>query len=137
MRLKLDHQLQMELLYQDPIDYLQTNTSISNVAKNTNFSVSISSLRSGTKYKYYTQLRNDLTATDKFSEESDIYTTDFTRTPSSSGASNFTSSWFNTNTYSYPVSSPDSSWPINLNNSTIRWLNKASNHSLNVSSTTT
>ena len=121
----------------DPISYSQTNTNISNVAKNTNFSVSISSLRSGTKYKYYTQLRNDLTSTDKYSEQSDEYTTDFTRTPSSSGASNFTSSWFNTNTYSYRVSTPDSSWPINLNNSTIRWLNKANNHSLNVSSTST
>ena len=107
---------------------LQTNTSISNVAKNVNYPISISSLRAGTKYKFVTSARNNLTSTTSYSSNSSTITSSFTRLPSSSGSTP-TSNWFNVSTYAYRISTPNSdSWTgDNLNNSSVRYLNKSNN----------
>ena len=116
---------------------LQTNTSIANVVKNTNYPITISSLRAGTKYRFFTSARNNLTSTTSYSETSSTITSSFTRLPSSSGSTP-TSSWFSVSTYAYKISTPtDSSWSgDNLSNSSVRYLNKANNDYLQLLNST-
>jgi hypothetical protein len=108
---------------------IQTNTSVSNIAKNTNYAIPISSLRAGTKYRFFTAVRNNLTSNTSYSQSSSIITSSFTRLPSSSGASSPTSSWFSVSTYAYRISTPTGgSWSgDNLSNSSVRYLNKSDN----------
>lgn len=117
---------------------LQTNTSISNVAKNTNYPITISSLRAGTKYKFFTAARNNLTSTSSYSQSSTTITSSFTRLPSSSGATTPTSSWFSVSTYAYRISTPTGgSWTgDNLSNSSVRYLNKSNNDYLQLLNST-
>jgi len=117
---------------------LQTNTSISNVAKNTNYPITISSLRAGTKYRFFTAARNNLTSTTSYSQPSTTITSSFTRLPSSSGATTPTSSWFSVSTYAYRVSTPTGgSWTgDNLSNSSVRYLNKSNNDYLQLLNST-
>lgn len=107
---------------------IQTSTPISNVAKNTNYPITISNLRAGTKYKFSTAARNNLTSTTSYSGPSTTITSSFTRLPSSSGSTP-TSSWFSVSTYAYRISTPTGgTWSgDNLNNSSVRYLNKANN----------
>ena len=107
---------------------IQTNTSISNIAKNINYPITISNLRAGTKYRLITAARNNLTSTTSYSASSSIITSTFTRLPSSTGSTP-TSTWFNVSTYAYRISTPTGgSWSgDNLNNSSVRYLNKSNN----------
>lgn len=120
----------------NPIVYSNTNVSLSNIAKNTNFNITLSSLRNGTKYKFSTQFRNDLTGTSSYSQISSEFSSDFTRLPTSTATISFTNMHFNTSNHVYRISTPDGSWPANLNNSSVNWLNKADNSSFNISNTT-
>tara|TARA_B110000003_G_scaffold78156_1_gene79667 strand:+ start:8288 stop:14317 length:6030 start_codon:yes stop_codon:yes gene_type:complete len=117
---------------------IQTNTNISNVAKNTNYSISISSLRAGTKYRFSTSARNNLTSSTSYSQTSSTITSSFTRLPSSSGASTPASSWFSVSTYAYRISTPTGGgWSgDNLSNSSVRYLNKSNNDYLQLLNST-
>ena len=117
---------------------LQTNTNISNVAKNTNYSITISSLRAGTKYDFFTSARNNLTSSSSYSQPSSTITSSFTRVPASTGASTPTSAWFSVSTYAYRISTPTGgSWTgDNLNNSSVRYLNKSNNDYLQLLNST-
>lgn len=117
---------------------IQTNSSISNVAKNTNYPIAITGLRSGTKYKFFTSARNNLTSTTSYSQTSNTATSSFTRLPSSSGASTPSSSWFSVSTYAYRISTPTGgSWSgDNLSNSSVRYLNKSNNDYLQLLNST-
>ena len=116
---------------------LQTNTSISNVGRNTNYPITINSLRAGTKYRFFTAARNNLTSTTSYSTSSSIVTSSFTRLPSSTGSTP-TSSWFSVSTYAYRISTPTGgSWGgDNLNNSSVRYLNKSNNDYLQLLNST-
>ena len=116
---------------------IQTNTSISNVAKNTNYPIVISNLRAGTKYRFVTAARNNLTSTTSYSPSSSIITSTFTRLPSSTGSTP-ASSWFTVSTYAYRISTPTGgSWSgDNLNNSSVRYLNKSDNDYLQLLNST-
>ena len=116
---------------------IQTNTSISNVGRNTNYSIAISSLRAGTKYRFFTAARNNLTSASSYSGNSTTITSSFTRLPSSTGSTP-TSSWFTVSTYAYRISTPTGgSWAgDNLNNSSVRYLNKSSNDYLQLLNST-
>jgi hypothetical protein len=116
---------------------IQTNTNISNVAKDTNYSISINSLKAGTKYKFFTAARNNLTSTTSYSSNSSTITSSFTRTPSSSGSTP-ASSWFNPTTYAYKISTPTGgSWTgDDLNNTYACYLNKSNNSSLSMLNST-
>jgi len=116
---------------------IQTNTSISNVGRNTNYSIATSSLRAGTKYRFFTAARNNLTSASSYSANSTTITSSFTRLPSSTGSTP-TSSWFTVSTYAYRISTPTGgSWAgDNLNNSSVRYLNKSSNDYLQLLNST-
>lgn len=116
---------------------IQTNTSIPNVGRNTNYSIAISSLRAGTKYRFFTAARNNLTSASSYSANSTTITSSFTRLPSSTGSTP-TSSWFSVSTYAYRISTPTGgSWAgDNLNNSSVRYLNKSSNDYLQLLNST-
>ena len=116
---------------------IQTNTSISNVGRNTNYSIAISSLRAGTKYRFFTAARNNLTSASSYSANSTTITSSFTRLPSSTGPTP-TSSWFTVSTYAYRISTPTGgSWAgDNLSNSSVRYLNKSNNDYLQLLNST-
>ena len=122
----------------NPIQYSQVNQSINNVDKDTNFTINLTGLRYGTKYTYFSSVRNDLTSNTVYSQSCDVQTSELTRLPASLNSSTFSSSWFNVSNYIYKVSTPDGNWPTNLSNSSIIWLNKAvSNYnSLNLNNNT-
>ena len=112
----------------NPIEYLQVNQSINSVNKNTNFNINLSGLRYGTKYTYFSSVRNDLTTNTVYSESCDVQVSEITRLPPGLNSSSFSASWFNVNDYIYKVSTPDGTWPTNLNNSSIIWLNKSNSN---------
>ena len=112
----------------NPIVYTQVHQNINSVAKNTNFTITLSGLRYGTKYTYFSSVRNDLTLNNVYSDHSDIQISEYTRLPPGLGSSTFSNSWFNVNNYNFKVSSPDTNWPVNLNNSSVIYLNKGNSN---------
>ena len=117
---------------------IQTNTAISNVSKNINYPITISNIRAGTKYKFFTSARNNLTSNTSYSQSSSTITSSFTRLPSNSGSTTPTSSWFSSSTYACRVSTPTGgSWTgDNLSNSDVRYLNKSNNDYLQLLNST-
>ena len=116
---------------------IQTNTSIPNVGRNTNYSIAISSLRAGTKYRFFTAARNNLTSASSYSANSTTITSSFTRLPSSTGSTP-SSSWFSVSNYAYKISTPTGgSWSgDNLSNSSVKYLNKSNNDYLQLLNST-
>ena len=69
-------------------------TTISDVTSDVSYPITISNLRAGTKYSFFTKTRNDLTGSTTYSSDSTTRETGYTRLPSSTGASTASSSWF-------------------------------------------
>jgi len=100
-------------------------TTISDVTSDVSYPISISNLRAGTKYNFFTKARNDLTGSTTYSSVSSTRETEYTRLPSSTGASTASSSWFTASQSStYNIMTPSTSWDgANLNGSSELWVN--------------